>query len=331
MDVFLYSDIIPGMAEGLHADLTNLKEGEVINLHINSNGGSVTEGISMANLLGSTPNRINTHISGIAASMATVLALTGEHITMSDGSLFLIHDARFTSGGTAKQMKESASIAESLSSVIADIYVKKTGIAKAEIRALMEAETLLTAKEAKKMGFVDKVVKPMALAAKFDINQNIDMSLKDSIVNLGKSLTGNTENEEVIEELAEKANKDAENEVRAELEKADNPVDTLTAELVKNEDFLAFKNQVLEYMQTVSEFVEEQKSNDELKDDLKDVVRGELNEMLKGIKSKASVPVGGAFEKDETLNVSIPKVTDGDMQKRIQDRIDNKFNKTLTK
>ena len=323
MDIFLFSDIMPGMAIGLQQDLAAIDKKETINLFVNSSGGSVTEGIAMMQLLNKAPNTVNSHIMGLAASMASALALgVNGKVSMADGSILMIHNASFAQGGTAKQMTENAALAESLSNSIASIYMAKTGLGRRVIKDLMDKESKFTAKEALKNGFVDEVTQPMAIAAKFDINLK-DMNLKEQITNLGKAIMGTDETPE-----ADKAEKEALNQIAENIKKADSPADAITAELVKNEDYLPFVNLNEQFREKVTEFINEQKSPDEMLEEFRAIVKDELKELLKGIKSKAVVPVGATFEKTDNspLDAQIPQMRDTDMHKAMQSAIDKKFN-----
>ena len=322
MDIFLFSDILPGMAQALQQQLSIIDENETINVHINSSGGSVVEGTAIVNLLTNAPNRVNTHIDGLAASMATVIALAGEHVTMSDGGLFMIHNAHFTQGGTAAKMRVNADLAESLSNSIADVYKAKTGLDKRSIKAMMDKETTLTANEALKHGFVDSVVQPMRAVAKWDINSK-NMNLKESILNLGNILTNTVASEEVIEEIVETVEKVEETVEKKEETAADVLEDHFYAkQSAEAKEF--FKKQE-EFNEAVLKFIETQKSNEELKEDLTLVVREELNDLLKTIKSKARVPVGNGGQITQEQPIRIPVMKDHEMSSTLQGAIDKKF------
>ena len=144
-----------------------------VNIHINSLGGSVTEGIAMIQILKNSKRTINTNIMGIAASMSAVIAMVGEKVTMSDGSILMIHNAHFESGGDADALRTNADLAEALSDTMAKIFAKKTGLGKRVIKEFMDNETRFTAKEALKNGFIDEIVQPLAVAAKFEIKNSI--------------------------------------------------------------------------------------------------------------------------------------------------------------
>ena len=143
-------------------------KGDKIVLPINSYGGSVLEGFSIYNALVAHPSNIETQIVGYAISMGTIIALAGDEVKMPENSIFMIHEPWNFAMGDADDMASEANLLNKLADQLAEIYSKKTGIEKAEIRQMMKDETWLNAKEAKKLGFVDTITKGAEIHAKLD-------------------------------------------------------------------------------------------------------------------------------------------------------------------
>jgi ATP-dependent protease ClpP protease subunit len=137
-------------------DMAKLEGVRVINLRINSPGGSVTDGLGIYNTLAQHPARINVIVEGLAASMASVLAMVGDSITMGEGALMMIHSPRMLAMGTAEDLRKSVDLLDKFEGSLLDIYVKRTGLARADIKAMLAEETWFNGAEAVEQGFADE-------------------------------------------------------------------------------------------------------------------------------------------------------------------------------
>lgn len=126
---------------------------------INSGGGDVTEGMAIYTLVKEHEGRTVATIDGLAASMASVIALAFDEVQMSENAMFMIHNPWGFSLGEADDHRKTAELLDKMRGQIADIYVARTGLDRDRVLAMMSDETWLTANEAKELGFVD-VVKP---------------------------------------------------------------------------------------------------------------------------------------------------------------------------
>jgi len=142
-----------------------------IDLRINSPGGSVFDGQAIYNALVRHPAEVTSHIDGVAASIASVVALAGDRVLMADNALFMIHDPFALAIGTAADMRHMADVLDHVTETIVGVYVGKTGRSAEEIKAAMAAETWYTAAEAQAAGFVDATsdALPLAASATFDL------------------------------------------------------------------------------------------------------------------------------------------------------------------
>src|ERR1019366_1254050 len=137
-----------------------------IDLRINSPGGNVFEGLTIYNLLASHPAKVAVHIDGLAASIASVIAMAGNTIEIADNGMLMIHNAWGVGIGQASDLRKTASVLDSVTGNIAGIYAKRASAPDlGEIQDLMDAETWMTASEAKDCGLVDCIVDNMAIAA----------------------------------------------------------------------------------------------------------------------------------------------------------------------
>lgn len=173
-EILLYSEIgggggffaDPGIgAEDFARDLKALGKVKTINCRINSPGGQVFEGMTIYNLLAAHPAQVVVHVDGLAASIASVIAMAGNKINIADNAMMMIHDAWGVGFGTADEIRKTADVLDSITSTIAATYAKRSKADPAKIRSMMAAETWMTAKEAKDCGLVDNVVDSMNVQA----------------------------------------------------------------------------------------------------------------------------------------------------------------------
>jgi ATP-dependent Clp protease protease subunit len=166
-DVFLY-DMIGGWgitAENFARDLKALGDVKTINLHINSDGGDVFDGRAIFSLLVQHSARVITHVDGLAASIASLIALAGNEVRMADGSFFMIHNAWGVGIGDSKELRKLADLLDSVNNSIIDTYQSRSKQSREDIISWMDSETWMTATEAKDRGFADVVAEPLKVAA----------------------------------------------------------------------------------------------------------------------------------------------------------------------
>jgi ATP-dependent protease ClpP protease subunit len=134
-------------------------------VEINSPGGNVWDGLAIYNMLRGRQAPVTTRVVGIAASIASIIALAGDSIEMAEASLFMIHDPSGMVAGTSDDMRKMANALDQHAEILAGIYTKRTGKTSAQIRAAMTAETWFTAQEAIQFGLADKCTEQLAMAA----------------------------------------------------------------------------------------------------------------------------------------------------------------------
>ena len=141
-----------------------------VDLHISSSGGSVFEGLSIANTIYQRGN-VTVHVDGVAASIASVIAVSGTKLVMPSNTFLMIHDPSGTVSGGAKDLRKVATTLDKVQDTLAGTYQKKSGLSKAEILKMMNAETWLTAAEAKKKGFADEVTGAIEITNHLDLSE----------------------------------------------------------------------------------------------------------------------------------------------------------------
>jgi ATP-dependent protease ClpP protease subunit len=170
-----------------------------IKLRINSPGGDVFDGMAIFNALKDHPARITTQIDGLAASMASVIALSGDEVTAHKNSMMMIHNAWVVVAGDRHLLGDVATnILEKIDGNMLDIYYGKAGSGKRDLRQMMDDETWLTATEAKQKG---RVIESATQAkAQFSLSM---------YANVPDGLEGKQEGRELTEREMERALRDA--------------------------------------------------------------------------------------------------------------------------
>ncbi len=143
---------------GFIEELEALGNVNIIKVRISSPGGSVEEGFLIYNALKDHKARINVIIDSKAYSMASVIAMAGDHIQMSENATFMVHNPWTFTYGEANELRKTADILDKLKNNLARAYRKQTGHSFDEISSLMDAETWMEAEEALEQGFIDEII-----------------------------------------------------------------------------------------------------------------------------------------------------------------------------
>ena len=138
-----------------------------LDIYINSPGGSVFDGIAIYNQLARWGGKKTVHIDGIAASIASVIAMVGDEVKIADNGLMMIHSAWGITVGNAAEMRKYADSLDKIDGTILSTYVAKTKGKEAEINDWMKAETWMNADEAVSRGFATAKTVEKAVKAEF--------------------------------------------------------------------------------------------------------------------------------------------------------------------
>tara|TARA_R110002051_G_scaffold91223_1_gene160380 strand:+ start:599 stop:1633 length:1035 start_codon:yes stop_codon:yes gene_type:complete len=199
-DVYIFNEIgTYGItAQDFISDIKDLKD-TPINLHVNSIGGDVFDGMAIYNVIKRREARTTVYIEGIAASIATIIALGADEVIMAENSLFMIHNAWGGAMGEAKDMRKTADTLEKISSELTDIYMKKTGLSYEALAEMMDEETWLNAQEAFDYGFIDTISDSIKVAAKYDVSKFKNITQEE----IQNKLSININNKKMTNELKE--------------------------------------------------------------------------------------------------------------------------------
>jgi ATP-dependent protease ClpP protease subunit len=159
-EVMLYDEIggwFGNTADDLIAELKGITSPRM-RVRINSPGGSVFEGIAIANALRAHPANVTVQVDAVAASIASVIAMAGDRIEMAPNSMMMIHDASGLCWGNAAEMEEMAELLDLISDNIADAYAARAGGTREQWRERMRAETWYLPEDAVENGLADEAV-----------------------------------------------------------------------------------------------------------------------------------------------------------------------------
>ncbi len=174
LDVSLFGEIDPGFfGDGVaskeiaamlaaHADATKIM------VRINSIGGDLFGGLAIYNLLRNHGAEVTSIVEGLAASAASIVAMAGRTV-MGRGAMLMIHNPMTFTIGDAEDHRQQADVLDKARDSLLAVYQAKTGKKAGELRKMLDAETWLTAEEAKREGFADEIAdKPTKAKAMAD-------------------------------------------------------------------------------------------------------------------------------------------------------------------
>lgn len=193
-DVFIFGEIVSfkwddtdTTAASFQKDLKELGEVSQINLHINSPGGSVFEGIAIGNMLRHHKARVVAHVDALAASIASVIVASCDEVIMPENSMLMIHNPWTISMGNAKELRKQADDLDKIAESSVVTYLAKAGekLTEEKIKQIMDEETWMSAQEAYNYGLCDVVESANQVAASisqklFETYQKVPEKLLDS-------------------------------------------------------------------------------------------------------------------------------------------------------
>ncbi|EGP4777021.1 Clp protease ClpP [Enterococcus faecium] len=211
-DVFIFGEIVSfkwddtdTTAASFQKDLKELGEVSQINLHINSPGGSVFEGIAIGNMLRQHKARVVAHVDALAASIASVIVASCDEVIMPENSMLMIHNPWTISMGNAKELRKQADDLDKIAESSVVTYLAKAGekLTEEKIKQIMDEETWMSAQEAYNYGLCDVVESANQVAA--SISQKLFETYQKVPEKLLNSRQENSRDQEKIEKIVEHA------------------------------------------------------------------------------------------------------------------------------
>lgn len=173
-EIYIYSEISSEQFWGDETTATTFKEDleamgdlQTLNIYINSPGGSVFEGNSIYNIIKRHKAHVNVHIDGVAASIASVIAMAGDTIFMPKNAMMMIHNPWVMTAGNASELRKQADDMDRIRESLVEAYLAKSNgkIERSNLIELLDAETWLTATECVAYGLADVVEETQTMAA----------------------------------------------------------------------------------------------------------------------------------------------------------------------
>lgn len=164
--IYLYSEILPGDAARVVAELA--ADPGPVEVRLNSPGGSVAEGLAIFNAL--KPRKPVIYIDGIAASIASLIAMAGARIVMAENALMMMHWPWTVAEGNAAAMRKTADTLDQFGKAMLGAY-GRAGLDVQTLTAMLDAETWMNTAEALRLGFADESTAALAIAARFDLSK----------------------------------------------------------------------------------------------------------------------------------------------------------------
>ncbi|MFP3705927.1 Clp protease ClpP [Paraburkholderia sp. SIMBA_009] len=129
-----------------------------VTVNINSPGGDMFEGVAIYNMLREHAGHVTVKVLGMAASAASIIAMAGDTIQIGLPAFFMVHNGWIVAGGNRNDFRELADWMEPFDAAMADVYAARTGIAAADVRAMMDKETWVGGGAAVDQGFADDLL-----------------------------------------------------------------------------------------------------------------------------------------------------------------------------
>lgn len=174
-------------AKSFQRELAALGKVTTINVHINSPGGDVFDGFAIYNQLKQHPATIEVDVDGVAASIASIIAMAADpgKLRMAKNSLMMVHNPQGGAYGDETELERVIALLRSVKDNLVGTYVDRTGAKTEAVRDWMNDETWFTAEAAVQFGFADAVTAESAVAACFDLKafRNVPEDLKRRMQN----------------------------------------------------------------------------------------------------------------------------------------------------
>ena len=154
----------------LFREQLNAGNGDIV-LYVNSPGGDCVAASQIYTMLMEYKGRVTVKIDGIAASAASVIAMAGTEVLMAPTALLMVHNPLTVAIGDTEEMQKAIAMLDEVKESIITSYELKTGMSRAKLAHLMDAETWMNAQKAIELGFADGI-----LAREVDVPDGIPIN-----------------------------------------------------------------------------------------------------------------------------------------------------------
>lgn len=175
-----------------------------ITVWINSPGGDCVAVAQIYNMLMDYKGNVTIKIDGIAASAASVIAMAGTKVIVSPVSMMMIHNPMTAAFGNASEMEKAIAMLDEVKESIINAYEIKTGMSRAKLSHLMDAETWMNANMAVELGFADEIMqRPYEEEEMPQAQKNTADGIDEQLMELQKELLKKANNKEAYDEIAD--------------------------------------------------------------------------------------------------------------------------------
>lgn len=194
-DIYIFGDILEPTTQdwfGNEADVSGFSltqdlkalDASVINVHINSYGGHVSEGLAIHNILKNHKAKVRTYCDGFACSAASVVFMAGDERIMNSASLLMIHNAWNIAQGDAEELRKQADDLDKITQASINAYMAVVNIGEEKLKELMNAESWILPTDALEMGFATGIINETS-------NGKATQSAKTALFSLLKNIIRN--------------------------------------------------------------------------------------------------------------------------------------------
>lgn len=183
-DLYIFGDITSWPwyekdkdAYSIVKDLQELDADEV-NVHINSYGGEVAEGLAIYNTLKNSNIKVTTYCDGFACSVASVIFMAGDERIMNKASLLMIHNAWSYGVGNANELRKQADDLDKITQASINAYMSRISISETELKKKMDDESWITAEEALVDGFATSILE----TEENQVSQSAFQAIRDQLL-----------------------------------------------------------------------------------------------------------------------------------------------------
>ena len=315
-------DILGEISESVNSynavqrEISNAK-GKELNLVISSGGGSVTEGMAIADLIANYPEETTATGIGLVASIATVVLLSADKVKMTENAFMMIHRPWSYTMGNADELEATAELLDKMEAKLLDIYtasvIKRKGSQdnlENKITEMMAAETWLTAQEALEFGFIDEIVKVgeknidllplqnslskfLNVPAALLTNTKKDDDMGNSILEKIKTLLNNIDEKAVVEDVMQEEEIKTDEPKNDDVEVAISMLKELGYFVMSPEEMDAIHTKQKEEMESMYKKSDEQKNSIGEIESVLETLSTELVALRNQVKKGVGLPSGG--------------------------------------
>lgn len=192
-----------GITPNLVSSILRKAEGADVVVNINSPGGSFFDGLAIYNLLNEYGGNVTIKVLGMAASAASIIAMAGDDIEISEHAFIMIHNSWTIALGNKDDMQEVADMLDQFDESMVSLYAKHTGIDQKEVRKMMAATTWLDGKTSVEKGFATALLGDKEVVEEKE-DKSYNSALRKVDIGLAKSGMTRSERRDLLKQLSSK-------------------------------------------------------------------------------------------------------------------------------